>query len=46
MPTDLTPDGHKTIDVPAVAVIVQKQENLVSLLSTGLATARMHKVLK
>ena len=42
MPTDFTPDGHKTIDVPAVAVIVKKQENLVPLLSTGLATARMH----
>ena len=42
MPTDLTPDGHKTANTPAVAVVIKKKENLVSLLSTGLATARMH----
>jgi len=42
MPTDLTPDGHQPTNAPAVAIVVKKQENLVSLISTGLATAKMH----
>ena len=34
--------GPQPANAPAVAVIVKKQENLVPLLSTGLATAQMH----
>ncbi|NOQ47107.1 MAG: TIGR00341 family protein [Desulfobulbaceae bacterium] len=40
--TENPSDGHHPTNTPTVAIVVKKQENLVSLISTGLATAKMH----
>jgi uncharacterized hydrophobic protein (TIGR00271 family) len=40
--TENQSDGSQRANAPAVAVIVKKEEHLLPLISTGLATAQMH----
>ncbi len=42
-PTDHISDEYQSVNAPAVAIVVDKQEQFLPLLSSGLATAQMHR---